>query len=326
MSDYIGITTTVPVEAVFAAGKVPVDLNNLFISSRVPPRYVNDAELNGLPRNTCAWTKGIFEIAKARGITRVLGVVEGDCANSRAIMERWQYEGMDVIPFSFPYDRNRARLRGEIGRLAKRLGVSWKSVEAMKKRLDALRKKVHQIDELTWRDGVVTGEENHFWNISCSDFWGDPQRFEKAVDGFIAKVRKRKTPERGIAIGYVGVPPIVQGLYDYLREIGFRVCFNEVQRQFSMPFDTADIVEQYLCYTYPYDISARLEDIKGETERRGLKALIHYVQSFCHRGIEDRMVRREVGVPVLTFEFDRPGKLDERSKIRLEAFWEMLAG
>jgi benzoyl-CoA reductase/2-hydroxyglutaryl-CoA dehydratase subunit BcrC/BadD/HgdB len=38
------------------------------------------------------------------------------------------------------------------------------------------------------------------------------------------------------------------------------------------------------------------------------------------------MVRREVGVPVLTFEFDRPGKLDERSKIRLEAFWEMLAG
>ena len=102
------------------------------------------------------------------------------------------------------------------------------------------------------------------------------------------------------------------------------MVYNEIQRQFSMPSKTDDVVEQYIAYTYPYDILARLEDIKSEVKRRNLKALIHYVQSFCHRGIEDYLVRQEVGVPVLTLECDRPGQLDERNRIRLEAFFEML--
>jgi len=102
------------------------------------------------------------------------------------------------------------------------------------------------------------------------------------------------------------------------------VVYNEVQRQFSMPGETEDIVEQYLAYTYPCDISARLKDIKAEVRKRRIRGLIHSVQSFCHRGIEDYMVHREVKVHVLTLECDRPGPLDERSRIRLEAFAEML--
>ncbi len=60
----IGITTTVPIEIIYAAGYIPVDLNNIFISDNDPYEMVDDAELRGLPRNTCAWTKGIYAAAQ----------------------------------------------------------------------------------------------------------------------------------------------------------------------------------------------------------------------------------------------------------------------
>jgi benzoyl-CoA reductase/2-hydroxyglutaryl-CoA dehydratase subunit BcrC/BadD/HgdB len=53
--------------------------------------------------------------------------------------------------------------------------------------------------------------------------------------------------------------------------------------------------------------------------------VIHYVQSFCFRQIEDLIVRHELPVPVLTVEGDKPGRVDARTRIRLDAFVEMLA-
>jgi len=58
----IGITTTVPVEVIYAAGCVPVDLNNIFIASANPQQLVEGAELAGYPRNVCAWIKGIYSV------------------------------------------------------------------------------------------------------------------------------------------------------------------------------------------------------------------------------------------------------------------------
>ena len=49
----IGITTTLPVEVVYAAGCVPVDLNNIFITSPDAPRLVAEAEQKGFPRTAC---------------------------------------------------------------------------------------------------------------------------------------------------------------------------------------------------------------------------------------------------------------------------------
>jgi benzoyl-CoA reductase/2-hydroxyglutaryl-CoA dehydratase subunit BcrC/BadD/HgdB len=49
----IGITTTISVEVIFAAGKVPVDLNNCFITSPEKEAYIAQAEAAGFPRNTC---------------------------------------------------------------------------------------------------------------------------------------------------------------------------------------------------------------------------------------------------------------------------------
>ncbi|RLA77665.1 MAG: 2-hydroxyacyl-CoA dehydratase, partial [Deltaproteobacteria bacterium] len=74
----------------------------------------------------------------------------------------------------------------------------------------------------------------------------------------------------------------------------------------------------------PYSFFFRLQDIKAEIERRQIDGLIHYVQAFCFRQIQDVLLRREVRVPVLTLEGDRPGPLDARTLLRLESFLEML--
>ena len=49
----IGITTTVPVEIIVAAGYTPVDLNNLFITNDNYLKYIECAEKDGFPK-VCA--------------------------------------------------------------------------------------------------------------------------------------------------------------------------------------------------------------------------------------------------------------------------------
>jgi len=88
--------------------------------------------------------------------------------------------------------------------------------------------------------------------------------------------------------------------------------------------ESHSLSEQYLQYTYPYGVAPRIADIRQEVSRRRIDGLIHYVQSFCFRHIQDRLIRQAAGVPVLTLEYDRPGPLDGRSRTRLEAFLEML--
>ena len=48
----VGFTTTIPVEIVFAAGLVPCDLNNIFISDRSPIQYIERAEKDGFLRGS----------------------------------------------------------------------------------------------------------------------------------------------------------------------------------------------------------------------------------------------------------------------------------
>ena len=91
-----------------------------------------------------------------------------------------------------------------------------------------------------------------------------------------------------------------------------------------MPQATRSLTEQYREYTYPYSFFERLKDIRWEVARRQARGVVHYVQSFCFRQIEDILLREEVDLPVLTLEGDEPGPLDGRTKIRIQAFLEML--
>jgi hypothetical protein len=58
--------------------------------------------------------------------------------------------------------------------------------------------------------------------------------------------------------------------------------------------------------------------------RSRLDGLIHYTQSFCFRQIQDRLLRQHLNLPILTIEGDRPSPLDHRTRLRLEAFVDVL--
>jgi benzoyl-CoA reductase/2-hydroxyglutaryl-CoA dehydratase subunit BcrC/BadD/HgdB len=153
---------------------------------------------------------------------------------------------------------------------------------------------------------------------------GDPDGFESEIDAFIAVAAGRKPLDCDIRLGYVGIPPITGGVYAKIESQGGMVVLNELQRQFSLVNPCDDIVDQYLLYTYPYHIRHRLEDIKREIGRRRIDGVIHYVQAFCFRQIEDMILRKELDLPVLTLEGNRPGKLDLRSSVRIEAFLDLV--
>jgi len=322
----IGITATVPVELIFAAGLKPLDLNNLFITSDHPNKLVSQAEAVGFSHNTCAWIKGIYSTVINHNIKDVIAVTGGDCSNTIALGELLARKGVKVISFEYPLNRDREALKAQIDKLRKSLSTTWPEIERQKSRLDKIRFKLKRLDQLTWHENVATGLENHLFMVSSSDFSGDPDKFDKDLDQAFSVAEKRKPKKDTIRLGYLGVPPIFGQFYEFIESLGARVVFNEVQRQFSMPSGHKDIVDQYLDYTYPYDINGRLRDIEQAIKERQLDGLIHYTQTFCYRQIYDIVVRESLSLPVLTLEGDRPGPLDGRTALRIETFVEMLKG
>lgn len=320
----VGFTTTIPVEVLLAAGKEPVDLNNLFIASPCPQTMADQAEEAGYPRTTCGWIKGLYTAALTSELESVIAVMQGDCSNTQALMETLQLQGMDMFSFAFPYDRDPQALKASLYKLMDHFGVSEAQVEKEKKRLDEVRHLCGIWDELTWKYNQVSSYENHLKLVSTSDFDGDPDRFAAEINQLIDDARQRQPERDKVRLAYIGVPPIFTDLYQVLESMGARVVFNEVQRQFSMPYKTDNIVDQYINYTYPYGAFARLADMKEQVQKRQVQGIIHYTQTFCYRQIEDLIFRQKLGLPFLTLEGDKPGKVDARSRLRLEAFINML--
>ncbi|MBU4194886.1 MAG: 2-hydroxyacyl-CoA dehydratase [Actinobacteria bacterium] len=329
----VGITTTVPVEAVFAADLIPVDLNNLFVFNPRREELIDYALAQGFPQNTCAWIKGIFAAAASGdGPGRVIGVVRGDCSGTEVLLEALGHHGVEVTPFSYPYPPCAADLRREIGRLLDSLNATWEEAERWRERLAGARRGLQEIDRLCFEENKVTGEENHRWLVSASDFGGDPDRFSDELEDFLESARARRPLqlERGIPfqrevrLGYIGVPPIDPVIFSLVESMGARFVYHEVQRQFSMPNRCRDIVEQYIMYTYPYTVAGRSADINRESDIRRLDGLVHYVQSFCHRNLEDVVFSRTLARPVLTVECDCPGGIGAQAAARLENFIQVL--
>ncbi len=321
----IGLTTTIPVEVVLAANLTPVDLNNLFIASPDAPAQVSQAEGAGFPRTLCAWIKGIYAALKAHPeIAAVIAACQGDCSNTQALGEILEAEGIEVIHFKFPYPRNREQLAQEINSLMARLGATPDAVAQMQQRLGPIRQQLRRLDRLTWQTGQVTGRENFLWLISSSDFASDLAAYERSLAAFLQAAEPRPCANGRVRLGFAGIPPIFTDLWDFLTELGAAVVFHEFPRQFSMPYETGDMVDQYLRYTYPYDIRGRLADLEEAVATRRLDGLVHYTQSFCFRQMFDQTIRDNLNVPILTIEGDRPTPLDSRTRMRLEAFVDVL--
>lgn len=82
----VGFTTTIPIEILFAAGKILVSLNNVFISHPQKKALVEKTELEGFPRNICGWIKGIYAVAMRLDLDEVIAVTQGDCSNTQGVI------------------------------------------------------------------------------------------------------------------------------------------------------------------------------------------------------------------------------------------------
>lgn len=322
----VGLTTTIPVEVLYAAGVTPIDLNNIFVASVNGKEYIEKSEMEGFPRNLCSWIKGLFSVAMENDIRQIIGVCEGDCSNTEALLEVWRMKGLEVVPFGFPKSRDIETMKRQIDSLMTIFNVSIDEVDNMRRRLHPIRKRIQYLDELTWKYDKATGFENHLWQVSCSDFNGDYNKFLDDLEKTISVIEARESRKGEVRLGYIGVPPIFTDIYDVIEEYGGRTVYNEVQRAFSMAgFDMNDsIYKMYLDFSYPYGIDFRLRYIEEQMELRSLDGIIHYVQAFCYKGIEDIVVKNKLNIPVLTIEGDLPGKVDARTRLRIESFIDML--
>jgi benzoyl-CoA reductase/2-hydroxyglutaryl-CoA dehydratase subunit BcrC/BadD/HgdB len=192
--------------------------------------------------------------------------------------------------------------------------------------LKGLRKLAAKIDELTWKDNKVTGWENHISLVSFSDLKSNPLMFERELKDFIATAGNRKQMTHTLRIAYVGVPPVLSDIYDFVELCDARVVYNEVQKEFAFidADEHATVYDQYLNYSYPFDMPFRITKINYELKKRKVDGIIHYTQAFCHRAIDHIMLRDAFKVPVINIEGDKENILDARSKLRLEAFLDML--
>ncbi len=322
----IGITTTVPIEVLLAAGYQPVDLNNVFITDPSPERLVNIAERAGFPLNCCSWIKGIYGVCIDYGIDTILGVTTGDCSNTIMLMEVLKLKGLKVISFAYPDQPDSHRMQSALQTLAKTLGTTLDAANRVRNELKSCRRLALKLDQLTWREGVVSGGENHLWLVSSSDFNQDYHKYYQQLQGLLADCNQRQAyPQGWLRLAYIGVPSVYgRDLYHHLESHRARVVFNEIQRQFAMPKPGSSLAEQYSNYTYPYSIYGRLKDITIELKRRQVDGVIHYVQAFCHRGIGDIIFRDALELPMLTLEGNDDFFLTHHVKTRIEAFIDML--
>ncbi len=322
----VGITTTVPSEILYAAGCTPVDMNNLFITSEKYDTYIERAERDGFPKSMCAWIKGIYGAVLEHEIDTLIGVVEGDCSNTKVLLEVLKRRGVEMIPFGFSHSKNLNQMQKEIESLQSLFGVDDKAVEACRQALGRVRELGCKLDALTYESNQATGFENHLFLVSFSDFMGSPNAYQTMLEEKIDEIGKRPPMSQDVRLGYIGVPPMQGDLYDFLESQGARVVYNEVQREFMFPRWklSQNVSQQYLDYTYPYDLTTRIGEIKEQVQSRRLDAIIHYTQAFCHKAAEDIVIKSELDIPVLQIEGDRLNVLDARTRLRLEAFVDMI--
>lgn len=322
----IGLTTTVPVEVLIAAGYTPIDLNNIFITSKNYLKYIDIAERDGFPKSLCAWIKGIYGVCIEENIREIVGVVEGDCSNTKALIEVLSLRGVKIHPFSYPQSHKIEDVENEIRKFMKSFNVTEDATEEVRKRLAKIRKLSKEIDELTYKENKTTGFENHLYSVSLSDLNGDIDSLEESLKKAIEEIKKREPLNKKLRLGYIGVPPMTCDIYEFVEKFNAHFVYNEVQREFAFPRgDKArNIFHQYYDYTYPYDVNYRIIELKNQIKERKLDGIIHYTQAFCYRAVEDIILKEKLDIPILNIEGDKLNTLDARTKLRLEAFLDML--
>ena len=322
----IGLTTTVPIEVLLAAGYTPIDLNNIFVTSDNYLKYIDIAEKDGFPKSMCAWIKGIYGACIENNISEIVGVMEGDCSNTKVLIEILKNKGIKTYPFSFPHSHTKEDVEKEIKKFMKCFDVSEDKVEEVRQEINEIRQNAKELDKLTYIDYKATGFENHLFQLCVSDFDGDVENYKLLLEKKVEEIKSREPDRKKIRLGYIGVPPMTGDIFDFVENFDSKFIYNEVQREFAFPraSEAKNIYDQYYDYTYPYDINFRIGEIQKQIKERKLDAIIHYTQAFCHKAAEDIILKQKIDIPILNIEGDKLNKLDARTKLRLEAFLDML--
>ena len=204
-------------------------------------------------------------------------------------------------------------------------GVSWPKVTRTQKtdKIHSGKTGLVGPGNLGRRIGSMAGKTISSWSTALisREIW---TCFEEELHTFLEGLTHRPKFREAVRLGFIGIPPIQSGLYEFVEDMGGRVVFNEIQRQFSMPHYQHNLLQQYLAYTYPYDIFGRIKDIQQAVGQRRLDGLIHYTQTFCFRQVQDLLIRKHLAVPILTLEGDKPRPIDNRTQFRIEAFIDVL--
>jgi len=321
----IGFTSMMPTELIYCAGGIPIDLRTLFLMSHEKEKLITRAEIDGFPKYMSTWTKGIYGVVMEEKMDEIVVVMGGDSGESYALAEMFQMQGITVYPFSFPYDGDRKFLEMQMQVLSKRLGFEkMDNLDYWIFRLNDVRKLAHEIDKQTWESNKVSGYENHQYLFGTSDFEGDLDIFHTRLKSFKDELRLGKVFKQSIRLAYIGEPPLFTDIYKVIEEFDARVVFNEVQRQISMPFESKDLIDQYLRFTYPYPIFRRLVDIKKEISKRNIHGVIYNTEKTSFRQIEDIIIRKEIDLPYIMIESDGNFEVDTRTRLRLQNFIESL--
>jgi predicted CoA-substrate-specific enzyme activase len=320
-----GITGTLPIEVLLAAGRRVLDLNNAFVTAPSPLGLLDDAHRLGLAPTQCAWTRGIVGAAVSPGLVdEVVVVARGDCTQNRMLLDLLPaLGGPPTLAFEFPPERGDVvRLRREIDRFAAALGVDVAAVQAAYDGLRPLRNALAELDRLTWQEGTVTGHENALLLVSATDLGGDRVTYEARVAALLQQAAQRSPRDWSHRVAVFGVPPIVPDLHDHLETRGAKVVLNETQRDFAQLEPADDPAVQYAeRYAYAYSIHDRLAAFLPELRRRRVDGVVVYQQSFCHHNAETEAVTRALaGVPLVVLEADGPAGLDAAARLRLDAF------
>jgi len=325
MKTIIGITSTIPQEIPISNPEYQIlDLNNIFITDSNPEKFINIAQ-TVFPRTYCAWIKALYGVMCLRSdIKTIIGIVEGDCSNTKVLLEILKRKNKAIIPFSYPYLRNYEDLKNEFHNFCKKFGTNLKKAEKIFKNLNKIRNLLDELDMLTFEKGIITSFENHLYLVQASDFCGNPDKFKKDLKNFLKIVRNRKPLKNFVRLGFIGVPPIFPQIYEFVEKHNARIIFNEVQRQFTLPGKRDDFVNSYLNFTYPYSLDLRIKDIIEQIKQREIEGIICYTQSFCYKNGYSSIIKEVIPVPVLIIEGQEDTQLDLRTMMRIENFITML--
>ncbi len=313
----VGITALVPPELIYACGWRACDLNNQVpTTSRRPGQKL------------CAWTALWREMLLAGDydIQKLVVVAGGDCLNAVVDGQKAEMTGFDTHYFFYPFREDRAAFREELEKLVEFLGgiQESESKEEVFRNIHELKILGLEIDRLRSQGKLPSTAFSHL--IAFSDLRGNPTAFGEELRSYLQEQEEEDEPNFTARIALLGVPPINHDFHAVCQELGIQVVYDELPHEFlrCRGKTFAQITESYMNYSFSRHLNYRLNLVKELLEKRKVDGVIHYTQYACHHILEDELFRERLNLPLLTVQGDTPGSVSQQTRLRLEAFSELL--